>query len=258
MGDWRPPKRNHSGMPPPSPHGGRHSMIGTGGQASWTAGTQPPLTVTGVAPCANKASQPPLTAAGIAPCAVQQQSVVHVSKTDTTLSTLEESAKPNRASVSITAAFETVLKFMDDIKPAAEDEGATPWSKALMEESPTLFPSLKFHDLVFGHELGSGAFGVVKYARLIDKSKTRSHWAEYAVKVISTQKIVEMGYEASVRREIAILRSIVRSPLLEYNLLFLLLLPLFYLSRKLRCLILLFTSAAYWKFAGAAYFTKYH
>jgi serine/threonine protein kinase len=75
-----------------------------------------------------------------------------------------------------------------------------------MAETPTLLPSLKFHDLVFGHDLGKGAFGNVKYARQIDKSTTRSHWAEFAVKIISTAKIVEMGYEASVQREIATLR----------------------------------------------------
>ena len=103
-------------------------------------------------------------------------------------------------------ALATVLRYMDDIKPAGEDEGASSWSKMQMAESPTLLPSLKFHDLVFGHDLGSGAFGVVKYARRIDQTKTRSHWAEYAVKIISTEKIAEMGYEASVQREIATLR----------------------------------------------------
>lgn len=204
MGDWRPPKRNHSGMPPPSPHGGRHSMISSS-KVSISGGKEPPLTVTGVAPWANKSpSQPPLTVTGIAPWTVHSN-VVHVSHVDSTSSTLDETAEANSPRRS-NAALETVLKFMEDIRPPAEDEGASPWSKMQMEESPTLFPSLKFHDLVFGHELGSGAFGVVKYARRIDKSKTRSHWAEYAVKIVSTQKIVEMGYEASVRREIAILR----------------------------------------------------
>lgn len=75
-----------------------------------------------------------------------------------------------------------------------------------MAESPTLLPTLKFHDLVFGHELGHGSFGSVKYARLIDRKKTRSYWNEYAVKIISTEKIQELGYEKSVQREIAVLR----------------------------------------------------
>lgn len=49
--------------------------------------------------------------------------------------------------------------------------------------------SYRFHDLVFGHELGSGSFSVVKYARQITKGKSRSQWPEFAVKVISTTKI---------------------------------------------------------------------
>jgi hypothetical protein len=36
-----------------------------------------------------------------------------------------------------------------------------------MAATPTLLPSLKFHDLVFGNELGSGSFSTVKYARQI-------------------------------------------------------------------------------------------
>lgn len=47
----------------------------------------------------------------------------------------------------------------------------------------------RFHDLVFGHELGQGSFSVVKYARHITKGKSRSEWPEFAVKVISTTKI---------------------------------------------------------------------
>jgi hypothetical protein len=57
------------------------------------------------------------------------------------------------------------------------------WAVAQLSESPLLLPDLKFHDLVFGHELGSGAFSTVKYARRIIKNLTRSRWPEYAVKV---------------------------------------------------------------------------
>ena len=56
---------------------------------------------------------------------------------------------------------------MEEIKPPEQDEDGSSWSKAQMAETPTLLPTLKFHDLVFGHELGHGAFGSVKYARLI-------------------------------------------------------------------------------------------
>jgi len=95
---------------------------------------------------------------------------------------------------------------MNKIKPPKEEEGISLWSKTQMAESPTLLPTLKFHDLVFGHDLGEGSFGSVRYARLIDRTTTRSHWPEYAVKVISTEKIKAMGYEASIQRELAILR----------------------------------------------------
>lgn len=47
----------------------------------------------------------------------------------------------------------------------------------------------RFHDLVFGHELGQGSFSSVKYARQITKGKSRSDWPEFAVKIISTTKI---------------------------------------------------------------------
>ena len=87
-----------------------------------------------------------------------------------------------------------ISKKTKKIKPPKEEEGVSSWSKDQMAESPTLLPTLKFHDLVFGHDLGEGSFGSVRYARLIDRTRTRSHWSEYAVKVISTEKIKEMGY----------------------------------------------------------------
>ena len=50
--------------------------------------------------------------------------------------------------------------YMKKIKPPKEKEsGISFWSKDQMAESPTLLPSLKFHDLVFGHDLGEGSFG---------------------------------------------------------------------------------------------------
>jgi len=79
----------------------------------------------------------------------------------------------------------------------------------LTAETPTLLPLLKFHQLVFGAEdLAAGAFSVVRYARTIIKEKTQSQWPEYAVKVINTTTIQEHGYEASVNREICILKML--------------------------------------------------
>lgn len=211
MGDWRPPKRNQSGMPPPSSRTrGRPPVAGGSigrGIAPWKAGNQPPLAVTGVASWANKSSQPPSTVTGVAPWAFQsnvvQEPKIAPPTNDAPPSITQEFVV--NSGVTNNPALASVLKYMEDIKPAGEQEGVSSWSKTQMAESPTLLPSLKFHDLVFGHDLGSGAFGEVKYARRIDQSKTRSHWAEYAVKIISTQKITEMGYEMSVQREIATL-----------------------------------------------------
>merc|ERR1719510_1826328 len=93
--------------------------------------------------------------------------------------------------------------------PAAASSGAVPWEDALMAESPTLLPTLKFQQLVFGPEdIGFGAFSVVRYARAIDKEKTQSQWPEYAVKIIDTKTMEDLGYEASVNREICVLRMI--------------------------------------------------
>lgn len=94
--------------------------------------------------------------------------------------------------------------------PDNPDAGAAvPWEVALMAESPTLLPTLKFHQLVFGHgDLGKGAFSVVRYARAIDKEKTQSQWPEYAVKIIDTKTMEDLGYEACVNREICVLRMI--------------------------------------------------
>ncbi len=79
-------------------------------------------------------------------------------------------------------------------------------SRALHSFTPTLLPSLKFHDLVFGADIGSGAFSVVRYAkRIMGGGSGRSEWPEYAVKVILTDKLKELGYENNVSRELAAL-----------------------------------------------------
>ena len=107
-------------------------------------------------------------------------------------------------------ALDEVRTYMEKLKPKGggetSNDGISSWAKSQMEESPVLLPNLKFHDLVFGQELGTGAFSTVKYARRIVKDLTRSNWPEYAIKVVSTQKIEELGYEQSINREIATLR----------------------------------------------------
>lgn len=83
-----------------------------------------------------------------------------------------------------------------------------PYTQDGLTLTPTLLPDLKFHDLVFGHELGSGAFSTVKYAKLIQPGKSAPLWPEYAVKVIKTELIRERSYEMSVQREITALQML--------------------------------------------------
>ena len=220
MGSWKPPPRQ--GM----------------------SSNQPPVTVTGIAPWAMSGSsqrgsglkQPPLTVTGVAPWALKKDPIgkpppIHFRKPPSNLpkqSTLDVEISTYVGDSSITerggtsesheqeqshrTALDEVRAYMDKLKPVGESEqgtdGISSWAKAQMAESPVLYPNLKFHDLVFGQELGTGAFSTVKYARHIQKSRTRSNWPEYAVKIVSTQKIEELGYEQSINREIAILRTL--------------------------------------------------
>ena len=85
--------------------------------------------------------------------------------------------------------LERVYRFMDKLKYqlSSNDENGeyeiSSWAKDGMATNPVLLPDLKFHDLIFGHILGTGSFSTVKYARQIVRNKTRSSWPEYAVKV---------------------------------------------------------------------------
>ena len=230
MGSWKPPSKGKtSGQPPTTVTGvAPWAMRGSANVTKASAGQkQPPLTVTGVAPWAMK--NPPRrmipsslpTNKTSTPNALPRPAKKHAS------SSLGQPLPPaaNR-SVEVCigedidsqndqvqrTALEEVRSFMEKLKPKGDSEtssdGISSWAKAQMEESPVLLPNLKFHDLVFGQDLGTGAFSTVRYARRIDKTRTRSNWAEYAVKMVSTQKIEELGYEQSINREIAILRTL--------------------------------------------------
>eukprot|EP00977_Amphora_coffeiformis_P010476 scaffold2452_cov194-Amphora_coffeaeformis.AAC.4 len=211
-----------SSMPPPPSFPKKHSSRGGlplttkpgKGAAPWSAasGTNPPLTITGVAPWAVQQQQPPTSA----PWATQQQQPPtsqlnkrRLGQQQNQLGALPEKDKKVTEEQPSTG-FDRVVAYMEKLKPADDQggDGTPSWSKEQMAETPTLLPDLKFHDLVFGHDLGEGAFGSVRYARLIDRSKTRSNWSEFAVKVISTEKIQEFGYEYSIGREIAVLRML--------------------------------------------------
>lgn len=210
MGSWRPTSaatlREPGSMPPPSARRPSHPSGAPGrGMAPWIqmpsipgsipSSVTPPLTVTGVAPWAMKPAAPPPTALGHKRVAPE----VHLKEIGEEMNADDVEPIPR-------TGLEYVLTNMEKIKPPDEEEGVSSWSCAQMAETPTYLPHLKFHDLVFGHDLGSGAFGSVKYVRLIEKTKPRSQWPEYAVKVVSTEKIRALGYEASIQREIAVLR----------------------------------------------------
>jgi len=174
-------------------------------------GKQPPLTTTGVAPWAFKAGaggskQPPVTVTGVAPWAFKKDAVPPPPPPK--LNSLEETAEEDEEQKPV-SGLDRVHKYMKLLLPAAPTEGPTSWEAALMEEAPTLLPTLKFHNLVYGAEdIGQGAFSVVRYARAIQQEKTQSQWPEYAVKVINTKTMEELGYEASVNREICVLKML--------------------------------------------------
>ncbi|CAJ1959050.1 unnamed protein product [Cylindrotheca closterium] len=212
MGQWKPPP---TGSKAPKGGGYQTAMPPPSSRVPRPGGGAPPLGVTGVAPWAMKppgasaTKNPPLSVTGVAPWAMKKSSAAAL-KPPTNGGALPGVSEPPPAvkDKMEKPAKSRVQSYMDKIKPAEEEEGVSVWAKEQMAESPTLLPDLKFHDLVFGHDLGEGAFGKVRYARLIDRNKTRSHWKEYAVKVISTEKIKEMGYETSVQREVAVLRMV--------------------------------------------------
>ncbi|KAG7344303.1 sserine/threonine protein kinase with PASTA sensor domain [Nitzschia inconspicua] len=209
MGSWRPPPSRASlSMPPPT------------NRPRQSGDANPPLSVTGVAPWAmigsgarsgGSAKNPPIGVTGVAPWAMKNTSNLPTDRGsgNGALSGVSEEEEEEESSHGqIPSAPCGVISYMEKIKPPEENKGASSWSQKQMAETPTLLPTLKFHDLVFGHDLGSGSFGSVRYARLIDRATTRSNWPEYAVKIISTEKIKEMGYEAPVQRELAVLRML--------------------------------------------------
>jgi serine/threonine protein kinase len=91
-----------------------------------------------------------------------------------------------------TTGYACVVQFMDVHRGAIDDNAAVTDANA-MKLTPTFLPELKFHELVFGHDLGSGAFSTVRLAKHVDRSKPGSQWSQYAVKLISISKIEEHG-----------------------------------------------------------------
>ncbi|KAL9187078.1 hypothetical protein ACHAXT_010798 [Thalassiosira profunda] len=238
MGSWKPPTKARavpgmqSRQPPSTITGVAPWAMGSQSRPKASVQKQPPLTVTGVAPWAMKkpSGLPPSLSSRKQPTstAIPRPAKKHSGGSlgqplppITSCGNADEESEDKAASngeandsePTKRTALEEVHLYMEKLKPKGEgdetsSDGISSWAKAQMEESPVLFPNLKFHDLVFGQELGTGAFSTVKYARRIVKTRTRSNWPEYAVKIVSTQRIEELGYEQSVQREIAILRTL--------------------------------------------------
>eukprot|EP00804_Cyclotella_cryptica_P012370 CCRYP_010834-RA/>CCRYP_010834-RA protein AED:0.00 eAED:0.00 QI:12/-1/1/1/-1/0/1/195/662 len=240
MGSWRPPTQKSklpkhtfqtgvsskqppltvTGVAPWAMGGQNHGAINLQTAGSETGSKQPPLTITGVAPWAihrkpelssrslPKQPQKPVLSKPLSPQSACGSFEVTIAEDDEEGEEAVDVIEENSCIVS--PALDKVRAYMEKLRPPREqeksDDGISSWAKAQMEESPVLLPNLKFHDLVFGQELGTGAFSTVKYARQIVKDRTRSNWPEFAVKIVSTQKIQELGYEQSINREIAILR----------------------------------------------------
>ena len=108
--------------------------------------------------------------------------------------------------------MEALEEFMKLLQPEtkANETSAPSWQLALSAETPTMLPDLKFYDLVFGRDLGDGAFSTVRYARVVKRGgKTYlSQWDEVAVKIISYETIFRNHYGENILREICALRKL--------------------------------------------------
>ena len=219
---------NHAITPPPTPNISKESTKVSHVMNQWKQqqkqliGKNPPSSVTGVAPWAissslqnNKSMQPPLTATGVAPWAIS--SAASKSKIPKISSSRRNPMKQQTPSSTVLAKSYTQKNANDGLKQMSDfikkckpkNDVRSKEKDGLLAESPVLLPELKFHDLVFGKVLGTGAFSTVYYARRILPKSTQSVWPEYAVKIVSTTTLREHAYEYNTWREMTILSSMV-------------------------------------------------
>lgn len=221
------------GAPLPPPKTGSLLGVPPRGALSSTdwrprSGVPPPLTVTGVAPWAMSsvprpgvpyAVMPPQSQAKFAPVRTDRQGVGAGAgarhDADAAKGADEKGegklGEAGEEELAGRTGLEVVEAFIEKCLPMALEAGgaaAEDWNQVQAAASPTLLPSLKFHDLVFGRTLGEGAFGVVRYARHIRRDRTQSAWPEYAVKSISAERLRALGYYSSVEREMAVLQTL--------------------------------------------------
>lgn len=107
---------------------------------------------------------------------------------------------------SISSGMEDREELNGQKRAAAAGSGEKP--DGTLSPEPAVQPDLKFLQLVFAGELGKGAFSTVKKAMVVNPSVGRSQWPSFAVKQVSTELMKRMGYEASVRREVTVLRAV--------------------------------------------------
>lgn len=106
-----------------------------------------------------------------------------------------------------------VREYMASLKPPILEASLTKLAQSFknsqLTEKPVRLPDLKFKDLVYGHKvLGIGAFGEVRYAKRIERGTSKSFWPEVAVKIVTTQRILQADYAKSIAREVAILETL--------------------------------------------------
>ena len=143
------------------------------------------------APTSSKTHQPPLSVTGVAPWKDESSMV-------------EEAAGERKRGVAALREFISRLGQKQESRSSEKP----PWLEALSSDTPTLMPELKFHNLVFGKNLGVGAFSSVRYARVVKPGKFLSQWQEVAVKMISYSTISEHQYGENILREICCLRKL--------------------------------------------------
>jgi len=140
--------------------------------------------------------QPPLGITGIAPWLGEP----HLSQK------LREGCKSETCKIQ---GYKAIMCYIQALEPSAQTVcSEKPWQAALSADSPTLLPELKFHNLVFGKDLGIGAFSTVRYARVVKQKSSLSQWEEVAVKVISYDTIRKENYGENILREISCLRRL--------------------------------------------------
>jgi len=96
----------------------------------------------------------------------------------------QEQSSPPMTSAGSTLLEDFISLCIPDSTNGDAADGPSQWSELQAASTPTLLPSLRFHDLVFGKELGKGAFSTVKYSRQIVREKSNALWPEFAVKVV--------------------------------------------------------------------------